>query len=389
MRGYVFTDAALAPLADHFVWLAVDTEKASNAPVVARFPVNVWPTFFVVDPADESVQGRWLGAASVAQLRAFLLDSERAVQLAHTGALPPGDPLARLLAAHREAVAKRWPEAAARYSEAIAAAPPDWPHRPEALVARIEALYRAKDDSACVALGLASMGETGRAASATDFANFALSCAGHLPKTDARVFELRRAAAARLAELASDPAAALSADDRSDAYLNLHDALEAIGDVAGARAAAEKRLAVLNAAQATAPDAYTASTFDWAYAESCLFLGRGEEAIPMLEAHEKALPDEYNPPHFLARLLHLMKRDADALAPMDRALAKAYGPRRAAIMGLKADILEGLGRLADARAVLAEQVAAWEALPAPQRKEESLARARERLAALDAKLVKK
>ena len=49
LRAYVFTDAALAKQAGRFVWLSIDTEKDRNAPFLAKFPVDVWPTLMVID----------------------------------------------------------------------------------------------------------------------------------------------------------------------------------------------------------------------------------------------------------------------------------------------------------------------------------------------------
>ena len=42
MRATVFTDAALAKQAGRFVWLSLDTEKASNASVVKRIKVEAF-----------------------------------------------------------------------------------------------------------------------------------------------------------------------------------------------------------------------------------------------------------------------------------------------------------------------------------------------------------
>src|SRR5580658_3442818 len=44
MRSYVFTDERLRPLADQFIWLAVDTEKPESAPFLAHYPMQSWPT---------------------------------------------------------------------------------------------------------------------------------------------------------------------------------------------------------------------------------------------------------------------------------------------------------------------------------------------------------
>ena len=50
MQAYVYTDAKLAPFAERFVWLAIDTEKPGNAATVAKFPVGAWPSMYVIDP---------------------------------------------------------------------------------------------------------------------------------------------------------------------------------------------------------------------------------------------------------------------------------------------------------------------------------------------------
>ncbi|MEO7794971.1 MAG: thioredoxin family protein, partial [Thermoanaerobaculia bacterium] len=61
MQAYVYTDAKLAPFADRFVWLAIDTEKAGNAATVAKFPVGAWPSMYVIDPQSETISFRWTG----------------------------------------------------------------------------------------------------------------------------------------------------------------------------------------------------------------------------------------------------------------------------------------------------------------------------------------
>ena len=60
MRAFVLTDPSLAPLANDFVWLTIDTEKDSNAAFVERFTNHVWPTLWVIDAAAR-VTGAALG----------------------------------------------------------------------------------------------------------------------------------------------------------------------------------------------------------------------------------------------------------------------------------------------------------------------------------------
>src|SRR5262249_12785792 len=87
------------------------------------------------------------------------------------------------------------------------------------------------------------------------------------------------------------------------------------------------------------------------------------EAVALLEKSEKSLPDDYNPPARLARALHNLKRDDQALVAVDRSLTKAYGPRKAGILSLKADILEAQGKGSEAGKVLDEALALYRNLP--------------------------
>jgi len=380
MRSYVFSDVTLAELADRFVWVAVDTEKPSSADFLAKYPLDVWPTFFIVDPADGEVAGRWLGSMSLQQLRGFLEDGERTVQLAHAGQMKPDDPLALVRAGDKLALQGKLAEAASRYAEARAKAPADWPRRTEALVGQARALQRAKDYSPCVDLGLSEVARAGNGPNAGDFTSFALDCADELPKDDPRVEKMRRAGLDRLLGLETDDKAPLSADDRGDIWRMIWDLREKLGDADGAKEAAQKRVALLDDAAAKAPDAQAASTFDWARAESLLYLGRGPDAAKLLEKSEAALPDDYNPPSRLARVHYEQKEYGEALAAVDRALAKVYGPRKGNVLGLKTDILDKQGRKDEARKVAEERVALYQGLPQPS--PDALAAAKKRLQAL-------
>src|SRR5262245_45795757 len=97
MKSAVFTDASFAKDAPRFVFASVDTERDANAPVVAKFPLSAWPTFYVVG-GDEQVLARFVGGASIAQFHAFLDAGAR-------GGSPTGAD-AYLLAAERAMTAK-------------------------------------------------------------------------------------------------------------------------------------------------------------------------------------------------------------------------------------------------------------------------------------------
>ena len=63
----------------------------------------------------------------------------------------------------------------------------------------------------------------------------------------------------------------------------------------------------------------------------------------MLEASEKDLPEDYNPPARLANAYKAMKKWDEALAASDRAMAKVYGPRKLGVYSTRVDILSGKG----------------------------------------------
>jgi tetratricopeptide (TPR) repeat protein len=380
MQKFVFPDPALAPLHDRFVWAAIDTEKPESAAFLEAHPIDAYPTFLILDPADGSVAARWPGSMSLQQLRTFLEEGERAIQLAHAGQLAPGDPLALLRAGDKAVQQKQFGEAARLYARARVGAPPDWPRRAEALTSEVRSLGKAGEHGACVDLALVEMGSTGNGPNAGDLVAYALGCAEKLPKEDPRVATLRKAGHDRLVALVQDAAAPLSADDRGDIWRMVWDLRETAGDTAGAKDAARARIALLDEAAARAPDAEAASTFDWARAESLLYLDRGADAVARLTESERRLPNDYNPPARLARVHYTMKNYAEALAAMERALPKAYGPRKGGLLALKADILEKQGNRAAARAVVEEQLALYRSLP--QKKPELEAAAEKRLQSL-------
>jgi hypothetical protein len=380
MQNFVLTAENLPTATDQFVWLAVDTERESNASLLEQLPVSVWPTFYVVDPSVSeapAIRGRWLGAASPAQFARFLAESERSAALAAQGT---GSGSAESALAEGDALAARGELAAAAdaYGVALRRAPPGWSRRPETLVAQITALYKAKRYPACLELGRAHRADTGQSASAVDFAAYALECADEAPTGSASAAELRRGLVSLLTPLCESGSLELSPDDRADACDKLAAAHTSLDDAARARAATLSRLAILDAAAAGKPPEI-ALTYDWARTDALIALGRAEEALALASQRERELPGNYNPPHYRAKSLKALGRWQEGLDALERALSLAYGPRRIGLLTLKADLLAGANRTADARAVLEEQLAAYRALPAGQRQPAAEARVEQRL----------
>jgi predicted negative regulator of RcsB-dependent stress response len=76
-----------------------------------------------------------------------------------------------------------------------------------------------------------------------------------------------------------------------------------------------------------------------------------------------------------------MKRWDDALAASDRALTKAYGPRKIGILQTRGDIFAKKGDSAAARRTLEEAIAYAESLPRPQQNEKTIAALKKKLEA--------
>jgi thioredoxin-like negative regulator of GroEL len=351
------------------VLLQVDTEREQTASFLQKYPVAVWPTFYVIDPENGEVRGRWLGGASPEQLGHFLRDAlgEANGALAH---LRRGDALA---------AQKRLAEAEGAYRAALAEAPKGWPRRPDALVALISALLKQKHYQACLELAEAETASLSPSVSAVDFASSAATCAEREPQA-ANVTRVRRSLETLLAASCDSAAPGASADDRADACANLRDVRSALGDRPAAERAAEQALAAIaSASDGKPPD--TQLIYDWERTASLTFLGRREEAIARLREREQQLPKSYNPSHYLARLYRDAHDWQPGLDAIERALSKAYGPRRAGFLGIKVDLLLGAGRNEEARATLAEQLAAYRALPEAQRLPDAEAAVEKRLRA--------
>ncbi|GAC1337324.1 MAG: hypothetical protein NVSMB23_03620 [Myxococcales bacterium] len=374
MKRFVLPDPGLEPVRGSVIWLAVETESPATRDFVERYPIDGLPTFFLIDPARQEVVARWLGAATVNELRRFVQDNASAYASKSRSARSPSAEATRAgdVARQRGDLAA----AAAAYGRAVRLSGPRDPARPERLLLRASALQKLGTPAslrACAKLAVAELDRTGTSAVAADFAAVAAGCVSGFPGKDALAGRVRRSAEARLASLTASAAAPLSVDDRSDALANLADLQQARGDAAAARATMQKRAVLLETAAQAAPDAATAATFDAHRTDTYLALGEPQKAEELLVQREKEMPGDYNPPARLARVLLEEKKLALAEAAVDRALAlMTQGPRRVGILALKARIWAGQGR--SPAPVLREQLALLRALPQAQRRPAAEAR---------------
>ncbi len=265
----------------------------------------------------------------------------------------------RLLAATKTA------EAAAAYAEALRQAPAGWAGRGRALGSRLGALTKTGANETCASIARQEAPGLERGPAFAGVAAAGLTCAMEGPKDAA----WRAQAIATLEPLVEESLGLESVltDDRSSAYGLLVDLHDDRADTAGARAMAERWMAFLDAQGASAASVEARAALDGHRVAAALALGNPARAVPALEASERDLPKDYNPPARLAILYREMGRYDDALAAGRRALDLAYGARKLRIYEARADTLTKKGDAAAARATLEEAVQYGESLPESQR----------------------
>ena len=365
MRAFVFTDPALTSRAGQFVWLEMNDDDERNASLAERLSVEALPTFFVLDPADESVVMRREDGMTVAEMDAFLDEARRAAS--GRGSSSPVE--AALLRADRLNGEGKKAAAAAAYHEALDQAPAGWPPYGRA-VAALLFLHQMQDENAkCLALARDALPRLSGAPAAVMVARSGLDCALGLKQEDpgraAAIAEMETGTRRTLA----DPTLGAGADDLSASYPSLIQARKHAGDAAGAKQDAEGWATFLEAQAAGAKSPEQRAVFDSHRLSAYLELKQPERAVPMLQASEADLPGDYNPPARLALAYLELKKLDEALAASNRALPKVVGPRRLRVLQTRSDIFAARGDPAASREALKQALAYAESLPVGQRSE--------------------
>jgi len=374
MQAFVFTDRALARRAGQFVWLSIDTEKAGNAPFTRKFPVEGLPTFFIVDPATETATLRWLGGATVPQVQKLLDDGLRTVAA-------PGRGLEETLArADRLFGEGKNAEAAKAYQEALAAAPRGWSRYGRALESLLYALDATKDREGCATTARDAFSRLKATPSAANVAASGLGCALEMNTENPARRELVDALRADALSVVGSHRRDIAADDVSSVYQALEQDRQDAKDVEGRRRLLEQHASFLEQRASGARTPQERAVFDSHRMGAYLDLHQPERAIAMLEQSERDFPSDYNPPARLAVILNAMTKPQEAAAASDRALTKAYGPRRIGILQARSEIEAARGDAAASRRYLEEALRAAEALPEGQRSERTIASLKKKLA---------
>jgi thiol-disulfide isomerase/thioredoxin len=167
MQNYVLTDASLAPLAERVVLVELDTDKPENAAFLEKYSVNVWPTFFVIDPNSGEATGLWPGSASVNEFRGFVEDGLAGIEAKDAD---PDSPARLMVAAKAKQASGDYAAAAKDYARVVEKAPADWPRRTDALMGWVFSLAQDGQDAECVKVGRAHLAEVKGAAVPADYA---------------------------------------------------------------------------------------------------------------------------------------------------------------------------------------------------------------------------
>jgi tetratricopeptide (TPR) repeat protein len=378
MRAFVFTDESLTRHAGRFVWLEIDTEKKQNAELRKKLGVPALPSFFIVDPSDEKVALRWTGGFTVAQLDRLLEDGVAAV----SGRPRAGGADAWLAEADSLYAAGDNAGAGRAYERALGAAPDGWPHYARAVDAALFALTSADSLIEAAQLGRDAFPRLAHTPSAANVAASGLDAALQLASSHPQRPELVAALEADSRAVLADSTLAIATDDRSGLYIELISARQDARDETAVKELAGDWAALLERAASSATTPEQRAVFDSHRLSAYLELGQPERAIPMLEASERDLPGDYNPPARLAVAYRAMKRWDEALSASDRALARAYGPRKLALLATRADIYAGKGDREAARKTIEEAIGVAESLPPGQRSEGTLTALKKKLQGL-------
>ena len=372
MRAFVFTDKALGRQAGRFVWLSINTEKKENAALLARYPVKVWPSFFVIDPVAEKVIFRYVGGATTPQMLRVLDDGQKAFRGTAGAALAEAD---RLYADGKYA------EAAPAYEKALETIKPEAPSYTRAVESLLFSLSTAGRREDCAAAARDAYPHLKASPSAAGVAGSGLDCALGMKDGDPKKAELVAAIAAFAKEVVAGPKTGLAADDVSALYGSLAEERDAAKDEAGSKKYLEEWAAYLEGEAAKAKTPAERTVFDAHRTSVCIALGQPARVVPALQESEKDFPGDYNPPQRLAIAYGAMKKYDEALAASDRAMALAYGPRKLVVYRTRVDLYAKKGDLAQAKKTLGEMLAYAEGLPKEQVSDRTIAAIRKQLEA--------
>ncbi len=358
MKSTVLAERSLTEFARDFTFLRLDSDNPANAEFLERFEINVWPTFFVLDPnsvtgVDSGVVGYWPGAASLTEMRQFLANSREVGDGLRQQRNP--DPLLTHFLRARSAQSEGKSQLALEHFEAAyKEMPAEWPRRSELLLGYIRTLIQRGRFDDCAKLGERHLNEVRGAAIPIQYAKRTFTCLGQskLPDRKRRV----ETTLAKMRHIAYSEDPQMSFDDRADALDILTSSLRELGNEQAAKEVSLDRLRLLETAAAAATSPDQARTFDQARAMAYVSVGREQEAISLLTARQKEFPGAASPSSQLSQVYEALGRLTEARQALAHACSLAQGQRKATLLGRSAALARRQKDVPGERDALNEQI---------------------------------
>jgi tetratricopeptide (TPR) repeat protein len=364
--------ADLGGYARQFVWLELSYDEPQNRAFLTKYGANATPTFFVINPQNESVAAMQPGAMSLPELKQFL---DRGAAAVHAGAQTAAD---TALVRGDALIAQRPADAANEYLEALRLAPADWSHHELAEASVVQALYGSKQWRQCADSALKYAGAMKRDVLFVRTVASAMWCvvsADPDPSLNVQIEALRPLAV----EALSLPITVR--DHRDTLYRTLMIIESTRNNTAAALKWGDRWLAELDAIKPRSDD--ERSALDIARVENIQVAGDPARIIPALRASEQAMPNSYIASLRLAQMELAAKQYDEALAACGRGLARQPGAfGRTWLLMIEAQALQEKGEAAEARKVLEQALAAAEQIPSTQGRENVIASIKKSLESL-------
>jgi tetratricopeptide (TPR) repeat protein len=352
----------LSRYARQFVWLELSYDEPRNTAFLTKYGATATPTFFVIDPRDETVAAMQSGAMSLAELKQFL---DRGIAVAHANRQTPANEALRrgdMLTAQQPA------EAAKAYQQALELAPTGWEQRELAQASLVQALQDAKQWQNCAE-------SAGHFASAMKrdvlFVRTVAAGMWCLALADADLWVERQL---KSLQPLSEEALLLPItvrDHRDSIYRTLMYIGVALKDQPAALKLGDRWLEELDAIKPRSDD--ERSALDIARVENVQIAGDPVRILTALRESEKAMPTNYIASLRLAQMELAAKQYSEASAACDRGLGRGPGAvGRSWLLRIKAQALQAAGRRTEARNTLKDALRAAEQIPSGEAREKNI-----------------
>lgn len=352
MKEQVFSRDSFKAFEKDVVFASVDTEKTKSAAFLEKYPVEVWPTLLIIDPANESVVLKWLGSVDEAQMQG-LLEAARSA----TGATREAD-----TALGKGDLSK----AAERYRAAVEGGDV----KARTVVSLIAALSLAQQYEPCARTTVEQLPTLTSNSDRVAALSWGLGCALGLPEGKSKgpiVDQLVRESSKALT------LPDLLPDDRSGLYETLVMERDMAHDTEGSQKLAADWLTFLDGEAAKAKTPAERAVFDPHRLSAAISSKQAEKMVEPLLRSEKELPKDYNPSIRLAVAYGEIGKIPEGLQAADRALGKCKeGPRKLRLYEVKASLQKKKGDAAGRKKTLQEAIAFAKKLPKGQRREAQL-----------------